>query len=97
MPRANRPRRPPHVPLRAAAHVRAESGADGDWVVRTVPGSSPSSGPPKAYRCPGCDQLIPAGVAHLVTWPAGEYGTVEQRRHWHAPCWAARDRRRRGR
>jgi hypothetical protein len=89
VPRANRRPRPAHVPL----HVRAEAAADGEWVVRSVAGSSSD----KSYRCPGCDQVIPPGVAHLVTWPAGEYGSVAERRHWHAPCWAARDRRRPGR
>jgi len=95
VPRANRPQRPPHVPLRSAAHVRAESAVDGEWVVRSVPGSPAASPrPPKPYRCPGCDQLIPADVGHLVTWPAGEYGSVAERRHWHTPCWAARAHRR---
>ena len=56
--RSNRHRRPDHVPLRSAGHVRAESGPDGDWVVRSVPGSSST----KDYRCPGCDQLITAGT-----------------------------------
>jgi hypothetical protein len=78
------------VPLRSAAHVRAESGPDGDWLVRSVPGSAAV----KDYRCPGCDQLIRAGTAHLVTWPAGECGSVADRRHWHAACWQARARRR---
>lgn len=93
MPRANRPQRRPHVPLRPAAHVRAEAAADGEWVVRSIPGSAAV----KPYRCPGCDQVIPAGTGHVVTWPAGEHGSVAERRHWHSPCWAARDRRRPGR
>jgi hypothetical protein len=80
------------VPLRSAVLTRAESGPDGDWVVRAVPGSS--SG--KQYRCPGCDHLIPAGTGHLVTWPADEYGSVADRRHWHTPCWSARLHRRPG-
>jgi len=92
MPRANRPPRPVQVPLQRLAHVRNESGPDGEWVVHTVPASRAD----KTYRCPGCDQTIPPGVAHLVTWPAGEYGSVTERRHWHAPCWAARGRRRPG-
>lgn len=80
------------MPLRSAAAVRRETGPDGDWVVRTVPGSAAT----KDYRCPGCDQLIAAGVGHLVTWPADDDGSVADRRHWHAPCWAARLRRRPG-
>ena len=72
--------------------TRSEEGPDGEWAVRHVPGGSSV----KDYRCPGCDQTIPAGVGHVVTWPAGEYGTVEERRHWHLPCWNARGRRRPG-
>lgn len=47
----------------------------------------------KAYRCPGCDQEIPAGMPHLVAWPASGLGGAEDRRHWHRPCWEARLRR----
>ena len=93
MPRSNRPRRPEHLPLRSAAVTRRDSGPDGDWVVRSVPGSSAG----KDYRCPGCQQLIPSGTGHVVTWPADDLGSVADRRHWHAACWAARDRRRPGR
>lgn len=92
MPRTNRPRRTEPAPLRAAADVRRESGPDGEWVVRTVPGSATG----KDYRCPGCDQLVAAGAAHLVTWPAGDDGSVADRRHWHTPCWAHRLHRRPG-
>lgn len=89
MPRQNRPQRHAHVPLRSASFTRAEDGPDGEWLVRSVPGSASA----KDYRCPGCDQLIPSGTGHLVTWPAGEYGSVADRRHWHAACWRARARR----
>ncbi|MGI9001298.1 MAG: hypothetical protein ACR2GH_06485 [Pseudonocardia sp.] len=97
MPRSPRPRRSArlpeyHVPLRPASFTRAESGPDGEWLVRSVPGSSST----KTYRCPGCDQLVPAGTPHVVTWPAAGYGSVADRRHWHCPCWAARIRRRPG-
>jgi hypothetical protein len=78
--------------LRSAGLTRRESAPDGDWVVRSVPGSE--SG--KDYRCPGCEQLIRAGTGHLVAWPADEVGSVADRRHWHAGCWAARARRRPG-
>jgi hypothetical protein len=47
----------------------------------------------KAYRCPGCNQEIPAGVGHEVVVPVH---APEDRRHWHTPCWAA-ERRRTGR
>lgn len=92
MPRSNRPRRPEHVPLRSAGLTRRESAPDGDWVVRSVPGSAAA----KDYRCPGCQQLIRVGTGHVVAWPADEAGSVADRRHWHAACWAARGRRRPG-
>lgn len=69
---------------------RVEEWPDGDWIVCAV--SATSAG--KEYRCPGCDQRIPAGVPHLVTWPYDGPGDgLDQRRHWHRPCWVARDRR----
>ncbi|MEU7817971.1 hypothetical protein [Pseudonocardia sp. NPDC049154] len=80
------------APLSSGIVTRAETGPDGEWAVRHVPGGSSV----KDYRCPGCDQLIPAGVGHVVTWPTGEWGSVEDRRHWHLPCWNARGRRRPG-
>ncbi len=92
MGRSRRPREE-HVPLRSATLTRTESGPDGEWSVRSLT-ASPSG---RTYRCPGCDQEIPAAVPHLVVWPAGEYGSVDDRRHWHAPCWAARAHRRPGR
>jgi hypothetical protein len=92
VPRANRPPRPPHLPLRSATATRLESAADGEWVVRSVPGASSA----KEYRCPGCQQTVRAGIGHVVTWPAGELGSVGDRRHWHTACWAHRLRRRPG-
>ncbi|MGH3367523.1 MAG: hypothetical protein ACRDOY_09995 [Nocardioidaceae bacterium] len=61
--------------------------------MRTVTGSAAT----KAYRCPGCDQLIPVATPHLVVWPQtpgllSDSG-LEERRHWHTSCWRARDRR----
>jgi hypothetical protein len=61
---------------------------DGDWVVRQVPGAAAT----KTYRCPGCDQEIVPGTAHVVVWPAGTAG-ADERRHWHNPCWQRRPRR----
>jgi hypothetical protein len=61
---------------------------DGDWVVRQVPGAAAA----KLYRCPGCDQEIKPGVAHVVVWPAEIPGLTE-RRHWHNSCWQRRPRR----
>jgi hypothetical protein len=69
-----------------------ESWPDGDWVVRLVPGAASA----KSYRCPGCDQEIPAGTPHLVAWPSLSSGPSE-RRHWHRPCWDRRMQRRPGR
>lgn len=59
------------------------------WTVRTVRGNA--SG--KSYVCPGCQQQVPAASAHVVVWPAEGLGDVTDRRHWHTPCWQARDRR----
>jgi hypothetical protein len=95
-------RRPPArrtgPPPRRAETV--EEADDGDWVVRALTGSSTS----KPYRCPGCDQEIRPATPHVVTWPAyardsdlepwDTDSAADQRRHWHATCWRARDRRR---
>jgi hypothetical protein len=91
VPRRNYRRRHAEAPLdpvrmrRGVERVQAQP--DGEWLVRNVPGSD------KTYRCPGCDQEIPAGVGHLVVWPADERGDLTDRRHWHTGCWRARDRR----
>jgi hypothetical protein len=66
-----------------------QSGPDGDWTVRHLTGD----GSTKTYRCPGCSQEIPPGVAHVVAYPADERGGVTDRRHWHTGCWQARQRR----
>ena len=66
-----------------------ERGPDGDWLVRKVPGAQAT----KFYRCPGCDHEIVPGTPHVVSWPADDFGSVEDRRHWHSRCWAARGRR----
>jgi hypothetical protein len=58
------------------------------YVVRTVAGA----GATKAYRCPGCDQEIRPGLAHLVAWASHDTDAGD-RRHWHTSCWAARERR----
>jgi hypothetical protein len=51
--------------------------------VRQVAGERP-------YRCPGCNQEIRKGTAHLVVMPEG---SVALRRHWHTPCWQRELRR----
>ena len=73
------------------AHRRIETGADGfDYEVRPIAASRAV----KSYRCPGCDHEIRSGTAHVVVWRVddGEAG-VEDRRHWHTPCWANRAKR----
>ncbi len=67
---------------------RLEEWPDGDWVVRHVPGAAAV----KQYRCPGCDQEIRPGTAHVVAWPATGPG-LQERRHWHTACWRRRPRR----
>ncbi|APT90415.1 hypothetical protein CSPHI_04400 [Corynebacterium sphenisci DSM 44792] len=47
----------------------------------------------KWYRCPGCDQEIPPGVAHVVAWPESWGAGADDRRHWHRNCWAKRGHR----
>jgi hypothetical protein len=92
-PRRNRPKDDDGAPLdeerlrRGVGAVQADR--DGDWMVRMVPGGAAV----KPYRCPGCDQEIAAGMAHVVVWPADERGDLTDRRHWHTGCWRARDRR----
>jgi hypothetical protein len=71
-----------------------ERGPDGDWVVRSITGSSST----KAYRCPGCDQPIPPATPHVVAWPVQgstlSGGGLDERRHWHTACWRGRHTRR---
>lgn len=91
-PRRNRPRGT-EKPGRAVEPAdrygleRTESWQGEEWAVRHISGAAAS----KHYRCPGCDQEIPPGVPHLVSWP--QYGDGDDRRHWHKACWNARDRR----
>jgi hypothetical protein len=84
----NAPRRPADdedPPSGGFAAVEVD--ADGaEWVVRRITGSSST----KTYRCPGCDQEIRPVTPHVVAWPVD---AVDERRHWHTPCWRARHRR----
>jgi len=61
-----------------------------EFRMRAVSGGAAGSGRP--YRCPGCDQLLTFGIAHVVVWPADDPDAAD-RRHWHTACWSARDRR----
>lgn len=76
-------------PTRLGGGRRVEEHPDGDWVVQRITGASST----KAYRCPGCDHEIPPATPHVVAWPFDHPEGQENRRHWHTPCWGARDRR----
>lgn len=78
-------------PQRALRGVESvQTWGHGQWRVRQIPGDAAV----KTYRCPGCDHEIRPGVPHVVVWPLDDPGGVGERRHWHAGCWRARDRRR---
>ncbi|BBZ32442.1 hypothetical protein [Mycolicibacterium confluentis] len=82
----------PHRPLGMEPdRSRVEVGADGyDYEVRPIAGARAT----KTYRCPGCDHEIRSGTAHVVVWPAGlGESAVDDRRHWHTPCWSNRANR----
>ncbi|MFM1726468.1 MULTISPECIES: ATP/GTP-binding protein [Rhodococcus] len=99
MPRRNQPHKSPRRPggssgesrggLFGDALAREESGPAGyddeRFMVRQIPGARAT----KTYRCPGCDQEVRPGVAHVVAWPA-DAGGADDRRHWHTGCWAGR-------
>ncbi|TKR43215.1 hypothetical protein FDK63_19225 [Mycobacterium tuberculosis] len=67
---------------------RVEAGPDGhEYEVRPVAAARAV----KTYRCPGCDHEIRSGTAHVVVWPTDlPQAGVDDRRHWHTPCWANR-------
>lgn len=85
-PRRARRRDDSPAPLRPDFAAAVEAHGDQEWLVRPVAGAAAV----KTYRCPGCDQPIPPGTPHLVAWPPED---PDHRRHWHRPCWNARDRR----
>ncbi|HZW45662.1 MAG TPA: hypothetical protein VFF32_14985 [Dermatophilaceae bacterium] len=68
---------------------RRETHNDGEWFVRRVSGA----GSNRSFRCPGCQQEVAPGIPHIVAWPADGMGGLDDRRHWHTPCWTARGRR----
>lgn len=97
MPSSRRSSRRPygaeHVPLdldRATGGMQHVSADDGEWSVRKVTGRE------KTFRCPGCQQEIAPGTAHVVAWArdaiGGEAAGLDSRRHWHASCWERRSR-----
>lgn len=77
-------------PLSSGAFARLDRKSDGDWMVQTMPAEAAA----KPYICPGCGQQVSPGTAHLVAWPRqasiGSASAVEERRHWHTPCWQRR-------
>lgn len=70
-------------PLYVGSRRWTESTPRGEWTVQQIAGGSAD----KAYRCPGCEQLIQPGTGHLVAWREDSVMGVEARRHWHASCW----------
>lgn len=104
MPRSNQPRRRGRRPAGPAPDdevdrdrllggtQRRETHPDGEWFVRSVSGA----GSTKTYRCPGCDHEVVPRTPHVVVWRADAvvgFAGLDDRRHWHTPCWAARGRR----
>ncbi|HZU48444.1 MAG TPA: hypothetical protein VFA16_14525 [Mycobacterium sp.] len=86
-PRRTPPRRQPPVQSLPVPR-RLETGPDGyEYEVRPVAAARTT----KTYRCPGCDHEIRSGTAHVVVWPADSpQSGVDDRRHWHTPCWTNR-------
>ncbi|WP_407686061.1 hypothetical protein [Mycobacterium sp. HUMS_1102779] len=81
------PRRYGPPPLSSVSR-RVEAGPDGyDYEVHPVAAERAV----KIYRCPGCDHEIRSGTAHVVVWLVeGPDSGIEDRRHWHTPCWSNR-------
>jgi hypothetical protein len=83
MARRNRRRSDAPRPLSTGYSSRR---LEGGHIVQSVTGAAAG----KEYVCPGCNQRIPVGTAHVVAWP--EHEGVDSRRHWHTPCWSRRVR-----
>lgn len=77
----------PARPLSTSGFARTVEKADGGWQVQSLPADRAV----KEYRCPGCNQSVSEGTAHLVAWrteaPLGQARAVDARRHWHTSCW----------
>ena len=75
---------------------RVETWQGEEYVVRRLTGSAST----KPYRCPGCHQVIRPATPHTVAWPvlptafSSTATGLDERRHWHRACGAARDARR---
>ncbi len=78
-----------HVPVdvvRARGGLQQVTGPGGaTFNVRRIPAGA------KEYLCPGCNQVIPVGAAHVVAWATehlwGADAALAERRHWHSSCW----------
>ena len=95
MPRRNRRRNqaPRYVlPKDGSTFIGTQEMAGPSWTngeifkVRQI-GSAAAT---KYYICPGCNQNIPPGVAHVVAWPRDTGRGADDRRHWHKHCWQRR-------
>ncbi|MDD7581560.1 hypothetical protein ACEE23_06735 [Corynebacterium sp. 32222D000AT] len=94
MPRRNRRQRsaPRKLPADGAGFYGAQVQEGPRWsfgqpyVVRQI-GAARAV---KTYVCPGCNQSIFPGVAHVVAWPKDAGGQADDRRHWHRGCWDRR-------
>lgn len=68
--------------VRQTVEVRGE-----EWIMQRITGSAST----KNYRCPGCNQEIRPATPHVVAWPFDDHtdheARVQDRRHWHSPCW----------
>lgn len=75
-------------PLSSSGFAQTVVKADGTWQVQSLSADQAA----KEYRCPGCNQLVGVGAAHVVAWPVqapfGQTRAVDARRHWHTSCWA---------
>ena len=91
MPRRNRPPKPRR---RVAGEEDEERPLAPDVIVGSPPGWQVRAIQPakalKAYRCPGCNQEILPGTAHVVAWREDD---ADNRRHWHKGCWDTNRRR----
>lgn len=80
----------PARPLSLGLSQTSAQKSDGRYVTRPVTADRAT----KVYTCPGCQQAIHRGIAHIVVWPAepplGAQSGSEVRRHWHNGCWNRR-------
>jgi hypothetical protein len=78
------PARGSGTPIRPIGFDRVERGGDGTYLVRSVPAPAAR----KNYRCPGCEQAIPPGVAHIVSIPLPDDGRFDDGTTVLGPSWA---------